>query len=136
MEDGSVIDLGGRRLEIIHLPGHTPGSIAVLDTGMRVLISGDPIQTHGRIFMFGSHRSMPEYIRSLERLEAYTGRFDEIWSSHGDLPVAPGTVRALKDGAKAILAGQVPGREEEVFGQCITAYDLGFCTLLCDREQT
>ena len=29
--DGDEIDLGGRILEIIHLPGHTPGSITVLD---------------------------------------------------------------------------------------------------------
>ena len=29
--DGDELDLGARRLRIIHLPGHTPGSIAVLD---------------------------------------------------------------------------------------------------------
>lgn len=43
VNDGDVIDIGGRPLRIIHLPGHTPGSIAVLDENARVLISGDPI---------------------------------------------------------------------------------------------
>lgn len=31
IREGDTLDLGGRELEIIHLPGHTPGSIAVLD---------------------------------------------------------------------------------------------------------
>ena len=44
VDDGDELDLGGRILRIIHLPGHTPGSIAVLDTANRVLISGDPVQ--------------------------------------------------------------------------------------------
>ena len=79
--DGDTLNLGERELRIIHLPGHTPGSIAVLDAKCRVLISGDPIQEHGRIFMFGSHRNMNDYIRSLERLESYTDQFDEIWPS-------------------------------------------------------
>ena len=132
VKEGDIIDLGQRELEIIDLPGHTPGSIAVLDRGNRVLISGDPIQQHGRIFMFGAHRNMEAYIRSLERLEGRLDEFDEIWPSHADLPVPPETVRMLREGAQAILAGKVPGETAEMHGHPITAYDLGFCTLLCD----
>ncbi|MDO5139065.1 MAG: MBL fold metallo-hydrolase, partial [Oscillospiraceae bacterium] len=29
--DGDVINLGDRAIEVIHIPGHTPGSITVLD---------------------------------------------------------------------------------------------------------
>ena len=133
VREGDVLDLGGRELRIIELPGHTPGSIAVLDGNNRVLISGDPIQLRGRIFMFGSHRSMQTYIRSLEHLEAYLDRFDEIWPSHAELPVSPKTVRMLHDGARAVLNGTIPGKSAELFGTPITEYDLGFCVLLCDR---
>ncbi len=132
-EDGGVLDLGGRELKILHLPGHTPGSIAVLDVGARVLISGDPIQEHGRIFMFGAHRSMQEYIRSLERLTDLTDGFDEIWPSHGDIPIAPDVIPRLIDGARRILAGDAEGKAQEVFGNTIAAYDLGFTTFLCDK---
>ena len=65
--DGDIIDLGGRVLEIIHLPGHTPGSITVLDRANRCLIGGDPVQKNGSIYMFGPHRSLEAYIVSLER---------------------------------------------------------------------
>ena len=133
VRDGDLLDLGGRELRILHLPGHTPGSIAVLDVKNRVLISGDPIQAHGRIYMFGPHRSLPDYIRSLERLAEAAGAFDEIWPSHADLPLKPDVIRRLRDGAQAVLDGAIPGTPTELHGCRIVAYDLGFCTLLWDR---
>ena len=133
VQEGDVIDLGDRELKIIDLPGHTPGSIAVLDAAARVLISGDPIQRHGRIFMFGPHRNMDMYIESMEQLEKRKSEFDEIWPSHADIPVNTDTIKLLHDGAQDILAGKVTGNPEEMFGNSIAAYDLGFCTILCDR---
>ena len=133
LRDGEEMDLGDRMLKIIHLPGHTPGSVAVLDVSRRVLISGDPIQEHGRIFMFGEHRDMREYIGSLSRLEAMTGEFDRIWPSHADIPLAPDSVGKLRSGAERILSGEVPGRNVEFFGRSIVLYDLGFIAFLCEK---
>ena len=133
IKDGDTINLGNREMKIIDLPGHTPGSIAVLDVAARVLISGDPIQRNGRIFMFGPHRNMNMYIESLEQLEKRKPEFDEIWPSHADIPIDTDTIKMLHDGAQDILAGKVTGNPEEMFGNKIVAYDLGFCTILCDR---
>ena len=133
VRDGDSLDLGQRELRIIHLPGHTPGSIAVLDVQNRVLISGDPIQTHGRIFMFGDHRSMPDYIASLKRLDGLSNQFDEIWPSHADIPVSPCVIRQLCEGAQAVLDGAVRGTPKNLFGHDIVIYDLGFTVLLYDR---
>ena len=132
IREGDVLDPGGRPLEVIHLPGHTPGSIALLDRKNRVLISGDPIQD-GRIFMFGRFRNMPDYIRSLEHLRAWDGQFDEIWPSHADIPISPALIRKLHDGALDVLDGKVAGSPVDVHGNQVIAYDLGFCTLLCDQ---
>ncbi len=132
VQEGDTIDLGDRELQIVNLTGHTPGSIAVLDVQNRVLISGDPIQHHGRIFMFGAHRNMEAYIESLTRLEQRIPDFDEIWPSHADFPIPTDTIRLLRDGAKAILSGAGKGTPTEMQGHPIVAYNLGFCTLLCD----
>ena len=133
VREGDTLDLGGRELKIIHLPGHTAGSIAVLDMSRRVLISGDPIQEHGRIFMFGEHRNMQDYIASLEHLKSWTDEFDEIWPSHADIPVKSELIGKLHDGAQRIMDGAVGGKLEEFHGHEIVAYDLGFTTILCDR---
>ena len=131
VQEGDVLDLGGRPLEIIHIPGHTPGSIALLDIADRVLISGDPVQD-GRIFMFGPFRNMENYIRSLEHLQNWAGRFDEVWPSHASFPVSPELIGKLHDGAQDILAGKVSCSSEELYGKRILAFDLGFATFLCD----
>ena len=130
--DGDRLELGDRPLEIIALPGHTPGSIAVLDVKGRVLISGDPIQD-GNIFMFGPGRDMPGYIASLERLEEKTGLFDELWPSHGSFPVKPTIIGQLIRGAKAVLAGELAGEESEFHGRTFVRYDAGCAAFLCDR---
>ena len=83
--DGDVIDLGDRPLRIITLPGHTPGSIAVLDEKNRWIFTGDPVQD-GRIFMFGIQRELHAYRNSLLKLQKYADAFDEIYPLPRDLP--------------------------------------------------
>lgn len=41
MEDGQVFDLGGRKLEVALMPGHTPGSVVLLDREQGDCYSGD-----------------------------------------------------------------------------------------------
>ncbi len=133
VRDGDVIDLGGRVLKIIHLPGHTPGSIAVLDLKNRVLISGDVVQADSRIFMFGEHRYFQNYILSLEYLMRIRDEFGEIWPSHGTIPVSPELIRKIYDGALDIRAGTRPGTPIEMFGKEVVLYDLGFTAFLCEK---
>lgn len=66
---GQVFDLGGRHLEIIEVPGHTPGSIVVLDRGNQLMFSGDSIGS-GTIWMQLAH-SLPleQFLDVLRRLE-------------------------------------------------------------------
>ena len=129
--DGDLIDLGGRTLEIIHLPGHTPGSITVLDWENRCLIGGDPIQEDGNIYMFGDHRNMDAYIAGLERL-LERGDFDFIYPSHAKEKVSRDVIPELIDGAKDILAGKIPGKEIEVHGKKVTSCDVGVSRFLCE----
>ena len=47
--DGDVIDLGDRRLEVLHVPGHTPGSIALWEAATGLLFSGDTAYVDARL---------------------------------------------------------------------------------------
>jgi glyoxylase-like metal-dependent hydrolase (beta-lactamase superfamily II) len=41
--DGDGVDIGDRHFEVLHLPGHSPGSIGLWDASTGVLFSGDAI---------------------------------------------------------------------------------------------
>lgn len=132
VHDGDIIELGDRPLKIIETPGHTPGSIAILDIKKRRIFTGDPIQD-GRIFMFGVQREMHAYIHSLERIMSMSGEFDEIFPSHGTCPKSPDIIKKLHGAALEILTGGgAKGKREEIFGKPIVSYDMGVATFLCD----
>jgi glyoxylase-like metal-dependent hydrolase (beta-lactamase superfamily II) len=43
LEEGDVVDLGDRAFEVLHLPGHSPGSIGLWEAASGVLFSGDAV---------------------------------------------------------------------------------------------
>lgn len=133
VKGGDIIDLGDRPLEIIDLPGHTPGSIAILDVKNKVLIGGDSIQD-GRIYMFGEHRNLEMYIESMTKLLKYEGRFDTIYPSHSTFPVSPDLIPNLIDGAKQILAKTATGNIVNMHGKSVMLYQFYYAGFLCEAE--
>ena len=111
--DGDCIDLGSSRWEVIHVPGHTPGSIMLLDRDSRILISGDTIQ-FGPIYMFGEGRNMDAFIYSLERFkDKYEGSFDVILPSHGQIEPPLSIIDSLLSGARDVVGGTAEAEEPE-----------------------
>jgi len=133
IKDGDVIDLGNRPLEVIHIPGHTAGSIALLDIKNRVLYAGDSVQS-GEIYMFGEHRNMEAYIASLEKLNSMKNRFDIIRASHDEMDHKPAIIGKLIKAAKAVQSGKATGELRTLYGKTIIAYDMGCATFLCGES--
>jgi glyoxylase-like metal-dependent hydrolase (beta-lactamase superfamily II) len=67
LDDGDVIDLGNRRFEVIHTPGHSPGGIALHERATGILFSGD-IVYDGPLIEDAYHSNIDDYIASMERL--------------------------------------------------------------------
>jgi hypothetical protein len=67
LEDGRQLALDGLGLEVVHTPGHSPGSICLIDQERHLAFSGDSIQGRGerRPLLFHSYR---EYLESLQRV--------------------------------------------------------------------
>jgi hydroxyacylglutathione hydrolase len=65
-EDIGHIDLGGRVLDVIPIPGHQPASIAIYDRRTGVMLTGDTFYP-GRLYV----RDTLEYSRSIDRLTAF-----------------------------------------------------------------
>ncbi len=82
LSDGDRIPCGGGFLEVLHTPGHTPGSVCLRLSGDRpVLFSGDTLfrRSIGRTDLPGG--STPQILSSIER---------KLLILPGDLAVLPG----------------------------------------------
>lgn len=129
--DQDQLDLGNRLLQIIHIPGHTPGAIAVLDIKKRILFSGDSVQEEGKIFMFGPMRNVAMSIFSLERLEKMNG-FDLLYPSHAKCPVTKEIISKIKKQSKEIIEKDIPFQTVEMFDHLVKSFDNGVSTILVD----
>lgn len=67
LEDGDVIDLGNRQLEVIHTPGHSPGGIAMWEKATATLFSGDVVYD-GPLIEDTYHANAADYYLSMCRL--------------------------------------------------------------------
>jgi glyoxylase-like metal-dependent hydrolase (beta-lactamase superfamily II) len=67
--DGDVINLGDRRLEVLHTPGHSPGGIAFWEAATATLFAGD-IVYDGPLVDDAFHSNRRDYVESLKRLAA------------------------------------------------------------------
>lgn len=126
-------DLGGRVLRVIEIPGHTPGSIGLLDENTGVLISGDPIQSHGNIFMFGPYRNMAAFILSAKRLKNYD--IKEIWPSHADFPLDASSIDYVIEDAESILEGKIEGVSVDFHGRKILKYTGKYNSFLGNKKE-
>lgn len=104
--DGQLIDLGGRSLEVMHCPGHSPGGIVLVDHANGALFSTD-VAYAGALYVYGA-ADLPVYARSLHRLAALTPRLRAVYPSHGDSPIAPAILPRMEEAFERILDGLEP----------------------------
>ncbi len=94
---GDEIDLGDRRLSVVELPGHTPGSIGLVDHEERALLSGDAIYEGGLIDTL-PESDVEAYLGTMDRLQRLD--VDVVYPGHGE-PFGRARLREL---AEAYLA--------------------------------
>lgn len=83
-EGGERIELGEINLEVLHTPGHSPGSICLYEPEKKWLFSGDTVFAHGsfgRVDLPGG--SSRELIRSLEMLSKLD--VENLYPGHEDI---------------------------------------------------
>ena len=84
LEDGNVVDLGDRRLEVLNMPGRSPGGIALWEAATGSLFTSDMLYD-GEHGLAWPPNDPPSYIASLRRMRGlpvshvypgHYGRFD------------------------------------------------------------
>jgi glyoxylase-like metal-dependent hydrolase (beta-lactamase superfamily II) len=68
LPEGSLVDTGDRRFEVFHLPGHSPGSIALYEQASEILFAGDVVYDGPLAYDEENAAEMRQYVASMKRL--------------------------------------------------------------------
>jgi glyoxylase-like metal-dependent hydrolase (beta-lactamase superfamily II) len=106
LHDGDRFDLGGRTLEVIATPGHTPDAITLIDRANGLLFTGDTYYP-APIWLFRPETDLDAYAVSIRRLAALAPQIKVVLGAH-NIPVAqPSVLARLVAAFDVVRAGKV-----------------------------
>ena len=110
LEDGQVFDLGGRRIEVIFTPGHTPGSATFFEMeGRKWGYSGDAFGS-GNLLLTTNFSTL---LATTTRIESYMKRhgIEKMYPGHymGSNPETLQRISDLKKMSEEMIAGTRKG---------------------------
>lgn len=94
LKDGDLIDLGGKTVEVIAIPAHHEGSIALLDWTDRLLFTGDELES-GQVLLYvrdenvSLEQAVKTHKANIEKLAARRSEYDYICPSHNGTLLQP-----------------------------------------------
>lgn len=110
VKDGDLFELGGRQVEVLAIPAHSEGSIALLDKKARILLTGDELEA-GQVLQFVRDTQVPAkefcsiHKKHMERLKARRKEFDWICPAHNGTPITKDYLDAFIELDNRIMAG-------------------------------
>jgi len=82
--DGEGLDLGGRTLTVLNLPGHATESVVLFDTARNQVFAGDFVYRHlGGIIAFATGSDLMAYKANSTRLLQLTNDDTQLFGAHG-----------------------------------------------------
>lgn len=111
VEDGEILDLGGRRLEILHVPGHTPDATALLDTENGLLFTGDTFYD-AELWLFVPETNLDDYDRAITRLANTESNVEYLLGAHASARVNSGRLIKVQEAFHKLRSGEFSGDED------------------------
>ena len=131
LNGNEIINLGSTKLEVISVPGHTPGSVAILDREKELLFTSDCIGSGALWMQLPTCTSLKDYYQSLCELEKKIEGLDKLRILVGHAGVLGSSYQVdylndVKYLTKQILEGKLVGEPtkepEGFFGGHKTSY--------------
>lgn len=119
--DGEIIDLGGRSLEVLHVPGHTPDALALLDAENRLLFTGDTWYD-ASLWLFAAETSLADYEASMARLAEVEKNVDHLLGGHNSARVDAGRLALVDRTLRQMRSGEL-APETDDYGRLVFELD-------------
>lgn len=86
LNDGDIIDIGGRRIKVLHTPGHSPGHMCFWEKEKGYLFTGDLVYK-GTLFAYYPSTNPEDYLKSLEKISELP--VERVFPGHHSLDIQP-----------------------------------------------
>lgn len=110
IRDGFEIDLGNRRLEVMHVPGHTPDAIVLLDRNAGLMWTGDSYYS-GPIWLFAPETDLDAFEQSVQKLANEAPNLIALLPAHNVPIVEPSVLLRLDNALSELRAGKLKGKK-------------------------
>jgi glyoxylase-like metal-dependent hydrolase (beta-lactamase superfamily II) len=135
LRDGDVVDLGGRGLEIMHTPGHSPDSVCILDRVNRVFWTGDTFYP-APIYVYSPTTSLDQFIESFTRMVSLLPHYDWVMPSHNEPRIEKRLIRECQMAAVSIREGTAGSyKDGTAAGVKVRRYDYDGFSLVVRAER-
>ena len=125
--EGADIDLGGRSIQVVGIPGHTDESAMIVDHANKLMFMGDYLY-NGELFVFGEH-NLSVYEQTLDGLIANYDSSYALYGAHG-YPVVPHTdLQDLKGLLECISTGACVPKKTSFWGYEVHVFFFNGMTL-------
>lgn len=94
LEDGDIIDIGGRMVEVLHTPGHSPGHMCFWEKERGYLFTGDLVYKDTLLAYYPSTDPIA-YLASLERIAELP--VSRVFPAHHSLDIEPEIIVRMRD---------------------------------------
>ena len=141
VKDSDIFDLGGTKIEISHMPAHTPGSIILLDRKRGVCYSGDAFGSNHVWLQLKPLSPMQTYVQSCLKMEKLMdGGITKIYCGHYPYvkkAFDKSYIQAMRQLAEGLINGTGP--EAEPYAQKVgcpnpMSVTMGEATIVFDPE--
>lgn len=108
LHDGDVIDLGGRKVSVVAIGCHHPGSLAYIDDVSRCVYSGDELESGQVLFLRQDLTGLEQaalHKQNMEKLLAREAEYDFVCPAHNGSPISKQYIRDFIALDSEILAG-------------------------------
>ena len=134
LHDHDKVDLGGRTLEIISTPGHTPDAISLLDRAHGLLFTGDTYYP-APIWLFRPETNLDDYVASVKHLAALAPQLKLVLGQHNVPFARPEVLVTLVTAIETVRAGKVRGEPQDDGKALYRSNGISFLMLAHSQEK-
>ena len=134
LHDHDMIDLGGRTLEVVSTPGHTPDAIALLDRAHGLLLSGDTYYP-APIWLYRPETNLDDYVASIKRLAALAPQLTLVLGAHNVPFAQPSVLATVVTAIETVRSGKVRGELQDDGKALYRSNGISFLMLAHSQEK-